>query len=224
MRFLSLSLSLSHRFTRVPIQRTGRDARIYHDRYNMRRKKDLSLALSLSLSCNEKNFFSGSTIANTSTWLGNARPTGGERKRRGSRVRLSVGPSVRLSVTNALLACTNELVPLPHCFALTPSPSHSFVRPFRIFLSFSFSFSSPSLPLCHSVSTSLAVPLSSSFARSLFLLSLPHLPLLLVFFLSTFRSLRAHTLYTALFLSLSINRQPLLSRKSQVRRCPNRES
>lgn len=158
-----------------------------------------------------ENFFSGSTIANTSTWLGNARPTGGERERRGSRVRLSVRLSVRsfvrLSVTNALLARTNELVP---SLLSPPSPllslSFSLTRLSVFSGSFCPSFSfSHSLPLSLSLSLFLllrfclrfTVPLS--LLPSLFFvlssLSLLHLPLLLVFFfLSVFRSPRTHTL------------------------------
>lgn len=133
-----------------------------------------------------KNFSSGSTTAGTSTWLGNAQPTGGERERRGSRVRLSVRLFVRLSVTTALLARTNASW-FPLSLTASLSLSHSFVRPFRIFLSPFLFFSVPLLSFYYSVSVSLAVPLSASLALSRCLgLSFPPsvAPSLLSFYLS----------------------------------------
>lgn len=200
---------VSHRFTRVPIQRTGRYSRVYHDGNNVRRKKGpsfyLSIYLSLSLSCGE--LFQREHGRDTSTWLGNARPTGGERKRRGSRVRLSVRLSVFLSPTRCSLAPTSWFpLSLTASRSLSPLSLRLSVLSGPFYLSFSFSRSLP-LSFYHFVSASLVVPLSPSLALSLsfFLLSLSYFPPLLVFsFLSISRSLRTHTLRTALSLSLSL--------------------
>lgn len=182
--------------------------------------RSLTLSLSHSYGVTMENlfFFSGSTIADTSTWLGNARPTGGEREaeRRGSRVRLSVRLSVFLSPTRCSLAPTSWF-PLPHYFSLSLSLVCPSFQDLSIPLSFSLFFS-----FYHFVSVSLTVPLSPF--HSLFRSFFPPFPppsvapgLLLSLYL--FRSVFARTPCTPFFLSFCLSTASSLSRKSQVRRC-----
>lgn len=123
----------------------------------------------------------------------------------GEAASLSVGPSVRLSVTNALLSRTNE----PGSLSLTAA-SLSLSLPLSLIcpsfqdpsISLSLSFSFP-LSFYHFVSTSLTVPLSPSLFPPLSVA--PGL-------LSIFRSLYTHTLrIPALSLSFYLSTASSLS-------------
>lgn len=208
----------SHRFTRVPIQR-DEDARVYHDDTTcVGRKPLLFLSLSLSLRRDDEEPFQREHDRETHP-LGSVTrdQLAVNAKRRGSRVRLSVGrsvgpsvrPSVRLSVTNASLARTNESVPSP---SLRFSPSLSLSRLSVFSGSFCLTFSlSRSLLLSiipflsRQPRPSISFP--RSFSRSLF----------------PFRCSRSSPFSPPFVLSARTH-PGLFSRKSQVRRCSNRES
>ena len=129
--------------------------------------------------------FSGSAFANSSTWLGNARPTGKRSGGEAASVCRSVCPSDRLSVTNVLLAHS-----LSHASSLlfSLSLSRSYVRA-RAYI--------------HSLSFFLP------FFLSCFLPSF--LPSFLPFFLSPFPSLLYLALTHSFFLSFSLPFSTILS-------------